>query len=52
MGVWGVLSTPLRRMSVCPHDTARNVYGWFFINSYLQSILLKRATVDRSFVQP
>jgi phosphonate transport system substrate-binding protein len=31
-----VLSTQLRRMSVCPHDTARNVYGWFFLNSYLQ----------------
>jgi phosphonate transport system substrate-binding protein len=37
--VLDVLSTPLRRMSVCPHDTARNVYGWFFLNSYLQSRL-------------
>lgn len=37
--VFDVLSTPLRRMSVCPHDTARNVYGWFFLNSYLQSRL-------------
>ena len=39
MDVLDVLSTPLRRMSVCPHDTARNVYGWFFLNSYLQSRL-------------
>jgi len=23
-------------MSVCPHDTAKSVYGWFFLNSYLQ----------------
>jgi phosphonate transport system substrate-binding protein len=37
--VLDVLSTQLRRMSVCPHDTARNVYGWFFLNSYLQSRL-------------
>ncbi|HET9656640.1 MAG TPA: PhnD/SsuA/transferrin family substrate-binding protein [Kineosporiaceae bacterium] len=39
MDVFEVLSTQLRRMSVCPHDTARNVYGWFFLNSYLQSQL-------------
>ena len=39
MDVLDVLSTQLRRMSVCPHDTARNVYGWFFLNSYLQSRL-------------
>jgi phosphonate transport system substrate-binding protein len=36
MDVFEVLSSQLRRMSVCPHDTARNVYGWFFLNSYLQ----------------
>jgi phosphonate transport system substrate-binding protein len=39
MDIFEVLSTPLRRMSVCPHDTARNVYGWFFLNSFLQSEL-------------
>lgn len=39
MDVFGVLSTPLHQMSVCPHDTARNVYGWFFLNSYLQTRL-------------
>lgn len=39
MDIFEVLSTQLRRMSVCPHDTARNVYGWFFLNSYLQSQL-------------
>jgi len=39
MDIFDVLATPLRRMSVCPHDTARNVYGWFFLNSYLQSAL-------------
>lgn len=39
MDVFGVLSTQLQQMSVCPHDTARNVYGWFFLNSYLQSRL-------------
>ncbi|MEX8499460.1 hypothetical protein [Leptothrix ochracea] len=22
--------------SVCPHDTAKNVAGWFLINTYLQ----------------
>jgi len=37
--VFDVLSTSLHRMSVCPHDTARNIYGWFFLNSYLQSRL-------------
>lgn len=39
MDIFDVLSTPLRRMSVCPHDTAQNVYGWFFLNSYLQTRL-------------
>jgi len=24
------------RLSVCPHDTAKNVAGWFFFNTYLQ----------------
>jgi phosphonate transport system substrate-binding protein len=23
-------------LSVCPHDTAKNLVGWFFINTYLQ----------------
>lgn len=42
MDVIDVLSTDLHQMSVCPHDTARNVYGWFFLNSYLQSRLAFR----------
>jgi len=24
------------RLSVCPHDTAKNSVGWFFLNTYLQ----------------
>lgn len=24
------------RLSVCPHDTAKNVTGWFILNTYLQ----------------
>jgi phosphonate transport system substrate-binding protein len=36
MDVFEVLSSRRCRMSVCPHDTARSVYGWFFLNSYLQ----------------
>ncbi len=24
------------RLSVCPHDTAKNSTGWFFLNTYLQ----------------
>ncbi|MFM2057167.1 MAG: hypothetical protein RLY71_1552 [Pseudomonadota bacterium] len=24
------------RLSVCPHDTARNLFGWFTLNTYLQ----------------
>jgi len=24
------------RLSVCPHDTARNITGWFLLNTYLQ----------------
>ncbi|MFM2121462.1 MAG: hypothetical protein RL722_2930 [Pseudomonadota bacterium] len=24
------------QLSVCPHDTARNLFGWFVLNTYLQ----------------
>ena len=27
---------PKYRLSVCPHDTAKNLAGWFLINTYLQ----------------
>ncbi len=27
------------RLSVCPHDTAKYIAGWFFLNSYLQRSL-------------
>lgn len=36
MDVFEVLSSRRCCMSVCPHDTARSVYGWFFLNAYLQ----------------
>lgn len=29
-------SAPRYRLSVCPHDTAKNLAGWFLINTYLQ----------------
>lgn len=29
-------------MSVCPHDTAKNVYGWFMLNTYVQRHLAAR----------
>lgn len=34
-----VLRSPLHRMSVCPHDTARNVHAWFFLSTHLQTRL-------------
>ena len=24
------------KLSVCPHDTAKNLLGWFTLNTYLQ----------------
>ena len=24
------------QLSVCPHDTAKNLLGWFTLNTYLQ----------------
>lgn len=27
---------PKYRLSVCPHDTAKNLAGWFLLNTYLQ----------------
>ena len=27
------------RLSVCPHDTAKNIAAWFLINTYLQKRL-------------
>lgn len=30
------MSTATDQLSVCPHDTAKNLVGWFFINTYLQ----------------
>ena len=29
----------LYRLSVCPHDTAKNIAGWFFLNTTLQRSL-------------
>ncbi|MBI5033426.1 MAG: PhnD/SsuA/transferrin family substrate-binding protein [Chloroflexi bacterium] len=26
----------IHRLSVCPHDTAKNLFGWFLLNTYLQ----------------
>lgn len=26
-------------LSVCPHDTAKNLFGWFVLNTYLQRLL-------------
>lgn len=28
--------TARHRLSVCPHDTAKNLFGWFALNTYLQ----------------
>ncbi len=39
MNVFDAPSSSLRRMSVCPHDTARTVLGWFLLNSYLRDRL-------------
>lgn len=30
------MSAATDQLSVCPHDTAKNLVGWFFINTYLQ----------------
>jgi phosphonate transport system substrate-binding protein len=27
------------RLSVCPHDTAKNLFGWFVLNTYMQRLL-------------
>jgi phosphonate transport system substrate-binding protein len=27
------------RLSVCPHDTAKNLFGWFALNTYLQRMM-------------
>lgn len=27
------------KLSVCPHDTAKNIFGWFALNTYLQRLL-------------
>lgn len=27
------------RLSVCPHDTAKNLFGWFVLNTYVQRLL-------------
>ena len=39
MDNFDLMGAPQHHMSVCPHDTAKNVYGWFFLNSYLQTRL-------------
>lgn len=31
-----MVSAATDQLSVCPHDTAKNLVGWFFINTYLQ----------------
>ena len=31
--------SPRYRLSVCPHDTAKNIAAWFLINTYLQKRL-------------
>ncbi|HNL22741.1 MAG TPA: PhnD/SsuA/transferrin family substrate-binding protein [Rhodocyclaceae bacterium] len=32
----------VNNMSVCPHDTAKNVHAWFLLNAYLQRRLAAR----------
>lgn len=32
----------IHKMSVCPHDTAKNVHAWFLLNAYLQRRLAVR----------
>jgi phosphonate transport system substrate-binding protein len=36
---WAILSTPLHRFSVCPHDTLKNLYGWALLTTHLQRSL-------------
>ncbi|MEY8690276.1 MAG: phosphate/phosphite/phosphonate ABC transporter substrate-binding protein [Leptothrix sp. (in: b-proteobacteria)] len=31
--------TSRHRLSVCPHDTAKNLFGWFVLNTYMQRLL-------------
>ncbi len=42
MDVFDVLASERFRLSVCPHDTAKNTYGWAFLNTYLQRHLACR----------
>lgn len=36
---YALMRAQQHHMSVCPHDTAKNLYGWFLLNSHLQKHL-------------